>query len=87
MYKRQHNCVTVWRNKQKEEEIYELRQTGDEDSRAMADDIADTKYDAMLSVVKQRNGNGEEPTIKLSYDKNTRQYSNAPMIQSINYIK
>jgi twinkle protein len=82
-----HNCITVWRNKQKEEEIYELRQTGDEDSLNMAHDIADTKYDSMLSVVKQRNGNGEEPTIKLWYDKNTRQFSDKPITQPINYIK
>ena len=54
--------------------MFELKQAGDVDSLAMANDIQNTKYDALMAVVKQRNGNGDEPQIKLWYGKGTRQY-------------
>ena len=69
-----HNCITCWRNKQKEQEVYELRQAGDDDSLDLAEDIILSKYDALMAVVKQRNGNGDEPQVKLWYGKGNRQY-------------
>ena len=69
-----HNCITCWRNKQKEQEVYELRQANDDESLDLADDIMLSKYDALMSVVKQRNGNGDEPQVKLWYGKGDRQY-------------
>ena len=80
-----HNCITCWRNKQKEQEVYELTQAGDPDSIAMAEDIKLGKYDALMNVVKQRNGNGDEPQIKLWYDKGTRQYHPNGATIAINY--
>jgi len=79
-----HNCITCWRNKQKEEEVYELKQAGDADSLDLAEDIILAKYDALMSVVKQRNGNGDEPHVKLWYGKGNRQYygsgDNSPVL-------
>ena len=69
-----HNCITCWRNKQKEQEVYELRQANDDESLDLAEDIMLSKYDALMSVVKQRNGNGDEPQVKLWYGKGNRQY-------------
>ena len=82
-----HNCVTCWRNKQKEQEMYELKQAGDVDSLAMANDIQNTKYDALMAVVKQRNGNGDEPQIKLWYGKGTRQYYSNGVCLPVTYAR
>jgi twinkle protein len=69
-----HNVMTVWRNKGKEQEIYELTQANDCDSIALAEDIQLSKFDAKFAVVKQRNGDGDEPMIKLWYGKGNRQF-------------
>ena len=82
-----HNCITCWRNKQKEQEVYELMQAGDIESRALAEDIIVTKYDALMSIVKQRNGNGDEPSIKLWYGKGNRQYYSSGANKPIKYYK
>ena len=82
-----HNCITCWRNKQKEQEVYELMQAGDIESRAMAEDISVSKYDALMSVVKQRNGNGDEPSIKLWYGKGSRQYYGNGACVPVTYYK
>lgn len=81
-----HNCITCWRNKQKEQEVYELMQAGDADSMAMAHEIQSLKYDALMSVVKQRNGDGDEPQIKLWYGKGDRQYYSNGIKLPVSYV-
>ena len=51
-----------------------MRQANDDESLDLAEDIMLSKYDALMSVVKQRNGNGDEPQVKLWYGKGNRQY-------------
>ena len=62
-------------------------QAGDIESRALAEDIIVTKYDALMSIVKQRNGNGDEPSIKLWYGKGNRQYYSSGANKPIKYYK
>lgn len=82
-----HNCITCWRNKQKEQEVYELKQAGDDDSLDLAEDIILSKYDALMSVVKQRNGNGDEPSVKLWYGKGNRQYYGSGAAVPVTYVR
>ena len=67
--------------------ITELRQAGDDDSLDLAEDSMLNKYDALMSVVKQRNGNGDEPQIKLWYGKGNRQYYGFGALKPIVYVK
>ena len=62
-------------------------EAGDVDSLAMANDIQNTKYDALMAVVKQRNGNGDEPQIKLWYGKGTRQYYSNGVCLPVTYAR
>ena len=79
-----HNVVTVFRNKKKEAEVNELMQSGDE---ALAEARRKEKPDSTLSVVKQRNGYGDEPFIRLWYNKNNRQFTDNPEAEPFKFIE
>lgn len=67
-----HNVLVMWRNKKKEKEIEQL-----EKFKASESDIVAkrrTHPDAKLTVEKQRNDDGENPTIDLWYHKESKQY-------------
>lgn len=75
-----HNVVTVWRNKEKELEIYDLEMAGStpEMDPDKWTEIRATN-DAMFVVLGQRGGNGEEPLKQLWYDhKGSWQFADRP---------
>ena len=78
-----HNCLVCWRNKPKEEEMRELIHAEDPEG---AESIMQSKFDTKFSVVKQRNGNGEEPDIHLWFNKHTRQYTDRYDEEGTNYV-
>ena len=53
----------------------------------MAHELQISKYDSLLSIVKQRNGDGDEPQIKLWYGKGDRQYQSSGLDSSVCYAK
>ena len=67
-----HNVLSVWRNKAKEEAINSL------DPETAQDEIMNLEismFNSLFSVHKQRNDKGEEPQIRLWYEKNSRHYT------------
>lgn len=60
------NLMLVWRNKKKERDL--------ELGKVVLDDVPDT----LLLCRKQRNGSGWEGSVKLYFDKDSRQYTAAP---------
>jgi len=66
-----HNIITIWRNKKKEKLIDDLLKRG---NSAEAEKIDRIEFDTMMQWHKQRNGTGDEPTIHLFFDKQSRQF-------------
>jgi twinkle protein len=66
------NVITVWRNKAKEAEIEKMLKFRDDEVKI----IAKRKLlpDAKLIVTKQRNDDGDEPTIDLWFVKSSKQF-------------
>ena len=60
-----HNVVCVWRNREKENRINDLRE-----EKAPQEEIEGVKreHDAMFIVLAQRGGEGDEPLKKLWFD-------------------
>tara|TARA_Y100000310_G_scaffold339867_1_gene433910 strand:- start:4875 stop:6767 length:1893 start_codon:yes stop_codon:yes gene_type:complete len=69
-----HNVISIWRNKEKEELMYTLRQSPNPEDRVREMDVKSKVHDAVFSVEKQRGDKGEEPKLKLFYNIDTRQY-------------
>lgn len=69
------NVITVWRNKSKEEAINELEMGEQDPTGEQAQELDMTMFSSRFSVVKQRGDKGEEPTIKLWYNKDSRHYT------------
>lgn len=67
-----HNVLVIWRNKPKEKEIEKMIKMQEEEQKVLQKRRA--KPDACMYVVKQRNDDGDEPTIDLWYVKNCKQY-------------
>ena len=71
-----HNVLSIWRNKHKEETLNTLKQSENPNDRIKEVEVQRSVHDAVFSVEKQRNGNGEEPKLKLFYNIHSRQYHN-----------
>jgi len=67
-----HNVMLVYRNKKKEKEIEQMIKMKDEESKIAAKRRA--KPDTQLIIGKQKNDDGDEPTIDLWYIKESKQY-------------
>lgn len=72
--------LTVWRNKPKEEAIRRA-----ESMQKPAEQETLDKPDAILTCVKQRNGE-DEPKIALWFDKDSHQFLSSPRGRAFNYV-
>ena len=79
-----HNVLTVWRNKAKEKEIEKLKKESQEEMRITQK--RRMKPDALLIVGKQRNDDGDEPTIDLWYEPAGKQYFSAYKEKGVSFI-
>ncbi len=67
-----HNVLNVWRNKKKEKEVEQMRKAKDDDAKVTQK--LRLKPDALLIVGKQRNDDGDEPTIDLWYHSESKHF-------------
>jgi twinkle protein len=69
------NVISAWRNKKKEEELEKHRnhEPSDFDMREIL-----SMPDAIMKVQKQRDGDGELPSIRLWFDRNSKQFLDSP---------
>lgn len=66
--------VGVWRNRKKERDMQIAMFSSDPTVQDFASRIKESEPDAVVSILKQRNGNGSEPTAKLLFDPTTKLY-------------
>ena len=73
------NVISWWRNRPKEKR---LEREKDQEKR----NELMKKPDAIASIEKQRNGNGDEPDILLWFDRNSHQFQNDRVGQPRKYL-
>jgi twinkle protein len=80
-----HNVWTVWRNKSKEKAIEKMEKMKEPEERILKERRG--KPDAILSVNKQRNDDGDEPTIDLYFQKESKQYFASYRDKGISFLE
>jgi twinkle protein len=80
-----HNVWLVFRNKKKEKQIEQMIKMKDDEAKISAARRA--KPDAQLIIGKQRNGDGDEPTIDLWYLKESKQFFGHYRFNSFSFLE